>query len=97
MKWRRPDVLEKSRDIIPHPQMANFVFLAEGQTVVSPTGDIFSTPENYMHFPEKFHEEADTRFAAKWTPPHYSNVPLETRVGAEAVERVLVGGHGRIA
>ena len=45
----------KSREIVLDaiPQLANFVFLAEGKNLVSPDkGDIFTTSEN-VHFPSR--------------------------------------------
>ena len=58
-------VREIASDVIP--QMANFVFLAEGHNVVRLTREILCTPCS-LFFEES--KGADTQFAGKQAPAH---------------------------
>ena len=67
LKSRGPKILEKARDFIP--QTANFAGLAQVRNVVGPMmGDMFIFQKMRTFLRET--PEADTEFAATWTPPH---------------------------
>jgi hypothetical protein len=67
--------------------VGTFVFLAEAQNVVSPIkGDTFSIAEN-VHFPSR-NTWGRRPISGKWAPPHYFNVPLDTK-SDEAVSPFL--------
>ena len=57
--------------------MSNFAFLADDENVVSPIGEIFSTPDN-VHSSLRDHEGTET-ICGKMDIPTLLDVPLEDR------------------
>ena len=91
---RAESLREIALDMIP--PVAHFEFLAAGQKCREPQTRKSSPPRKRIIFLRAI-PGADPELAGKWTPPHYSVLPLEVRGDGSVVVKFPLAPRGHDA